>query len=73
MLIVAQVFFVIHQIAVLLIPRARAYDGIPAIASMIGIVVWAFLLFGCPFLWRSHRWLAVSGSFMAVAVFVRLW
>jgi len=67
-LIVAQAFFVAHQLALLLIPRARAFDGLPALVSMFGLATWAFLLFGSPFFWRSHRWLAYSGSCMAVGL-----
>jgi hypothetical protein len=67
-LLVAQVLFVGHQLALLLIPRSRAYDGLPALASMMAMALWAFLLLGSPFFWRSHRWLAYSGSFVAVGL-----
>jgi hypothetical protein len=67
-LIAAQVFFVAHWLSLLLIPRARAFGGLPGLISMFGLVVWAFLLFGSPFFWRSHRWFAFSGSFMAVGL-----
>jgi hypothetical protein len=69
-LILAQVFFVAHRLSLILIPRARAFDGLPALASMFGLAIWAFLLFGSPFFWRSHRWVAWSGSCLAVLSFV---
>jgi hypothetical protein len=69
-LIAAQVYFVAHQLALLFIPRARAFDGLPGLASIFGLAAWAFLLIGSPFFWRSHRWLACSGWCMAFGLFL---
>jgi hypothetical protein len=65
-LIVAQVAVIGEAMAVRATPLARQYSGLSAYAAMLAITAWAFLLFGGPFFWRSHRRLAVSGLCIAL-------
>jgi hypothetical protein len=67
-LIVSQVIVIGEQIAIRVTPHARQYFGWSAYAAMLAMAGWAFLLFGSPFLWRSHRRLAISGSCVALGV-----
>jgi hypothetical protein len=67
-LIIEQVILVAEEIATRVTPYARKFYGWSAYAAMLCFVAWAFLFFGSPFLWRSHRWLAISGSGIAVGM-----
>jgi hypothetical protein len=64
-LVFAQVVVVAETIATRVTPLARQFTGWSAYAAMATMVAIPFLLFTCPFFWRSHRRLAVSGFCIA--------
>ena len=67
-LIGAQLAVIGEVIATWATPLARQYTGLSAYAAILAMAAWAFLLFGSPFFWRSHRPLAISGLCIAVGM-----
>jgi hypothetical protein len=67
-LIISQLVVIGEEIATRVTPLAGSFHGLSAYAAMLSMVALAFLLFGSPLFWRSHRWLAISGSCIAVGV-----
>jgi len=67
-LVITQLVVILEMIATHVTPLARQFTGFSAYAAMLAMASSFFLLVGSPFFWRSHRWLAISGSCVAFIV-----
>jgi hypothetical protein len=65
-MIISQLLVIGEEIAVRMTPLARQFTGWSAYVATLSLAVWGLLFVGSPFLWRSHRWLAISGLCIAV-------
>jgi|HubBroStandDraft_4_1064222.scaffolds.fasta_scaffold358215_2 hypothetical protein len=63
-LVASQLVIVGEDIAVRFIHVTRPYTGPSAYVAMLSMAALSFLLFS-PLFWKSHRWIAVSGSCVA--------
>lgn len=70
-LIVSEVVVASYLVALQLADRRTRLDtGVALGLGVLAFVAWLFLFFGSPFLVRTHRWLAILGWGIAVAVII---